>query len=215
MSDPTDEDEAPHDVDLVELVDLRRPVRREVVRRSYAHHGFPEHLSIAEIHIARHQLGCSEPASYAPVRGLIVGENPGKHTHPDMPLFPWPPTSSAGRLVGMSGVTAGEYLGGFYRRNLVDARAWDAAAAARRARSIVTALFEMPRDFAVVLCGRKVREAFGLRSAAWEPVRLESRQICVAIPHPSGLNHVYNDQSARDLTRRWIRWAALGEEMPK
>ena len=211
-----DEDESPHDVDDVELVDLRSPIRREVFARNSFHVGCPRHLSIAELRLAAMYLDCGDAGSYAPVaRALVVGENPGPKTRHDMPLFPWPPSSSAGRLMGMSGLSGGQYLGGLYRRNLVDDRRWDRLTAERRARCIVTALFEMPRDLVVVLRGRKVTDAFDLRAEFWIPVKLASRQICVAIPHPSGLNHAYNDADARALTRAWMRHAVLGEELPK
>lgn len=216
MQEPTDEDELGRDVDDVELIDLRAPVRRSFADRPDLWRGRPRHLSIVELRLAAVHLGCDADVTFSTVvRGLLVGENPGANTHPDLPLFPWPERSSAGRLLEMSGLTAGQYLGGLYRRNLVDEPRWSRSAGAHRARSIVTALFEMPKGLRVVLCGSKVARAFGLRVEWWTPVRLDSRQTCVVVPHPSGLNRVYNDDSARARTGAWIRWAAIGEERPR
>jgi len=200
---------------VVEQVVLDRPVRRDIFDRPAAWIDSPRHLSIVELRLASLHLDCRTPAAYAPrVMGLIVGENPGARTHPYLPLFPWPPSSSAGRLVSMSGVTPGQYLGGLYRRNLVDSTSWNASAAERRARCILTALFDADPSLRVVLCGSKVARAFHLPPDPWTPSVLDSRQTCVVIPHPSGLNRMYNSQDARSATRSWIRWAALGESQP-
>lgn len=215
MHEPVDEDELDHDVDEIEVINLRAPVRRDIVDRPPSYRGRPSHLSVAELRLAEHRLGCDRNDQFSPVRGLVVGQNPGPNTHPDLPLFPWPDTSSAGRLVEISGLTPGQYLGGLYRRNLVDAHLWRKSRARRRARSILTALFDMPKSLRVVLCGVKVMRAFDLREEPWKLFCLESRQACVVVPHPSGLNRVYNDEEARLRTRAWMRWAALGEDRPR
>ena len=191
------------------LINLRRPIRKDIVSRGPEYDRYPTHLSVAEIRLARTRLDCD---SFAPqVRGLIVGENPGPNTHPDLPLFPWPDTSSAGRLLSMSRLTPGEYLGGLYRRNVCRS-AWSRFEAKATARELVTVLFDMPRDLAVIICGVKAATAFGFEGYDyWDPIRLESRQTAVIIPHPSGLNRMYNDPTNRELTGAWLRWAATGD----
>lgn len=193
--------------------DLKRPVRRDVFDRPKQWHDLPPHLSVAELRLA--QVNLDVGAYKTPVTGIVVGENPGPNTHPDLPLFPWPDTSSAGRLMAMSELTPGEYLGGLYRRNLVDAHEWSKPAARSRAREMITALFDLGRDFRVVLCGSKVARCFGVEPDFWMPLRLETRQTAVVIPHPSGLNRIYNDRACRARTRMWMRWAALGEDPPR
>lgn len=194
------------------MIRLDQPVRREVVTRT-AEYLTPKHLSVVEIRMARVNLGVEEFES--PPRALIVGENPGERTHPDLPLFPWPESSSAGRLMKMSELTPAEYLGHLYRRNLCDTRGqYRRIDANYRARELLTALFDMPREFKVILCGSKVATAFNVDVGFWQPVRLTSRQLAVVIPHPSGLNRVYNTSSARRMTREWMRWATLDERKP-
>lgn len=195
--------------------DFTRMPRRDVTEREPEWHHL-RHLSQVELRLAREHLGLESAEDYLDRRGgLLVGENPGPNTHPDTPLFPWPHTSSAGRLLAMSELTAGQYLGGFYRRNLVDELAWSKREARTRARRIVTALFDSPKDLRVVLCGAKVGRAFQLSVEFWEPVKLVSGQMVVVIPHPSGKNLLYNDQWNRERTGRWMRWAALGEDAPE
>ena len=130
-------------------------------------------------------------------------------------MFPWPATSAAGRLMAMSRLSPSQYLGGLYRRNLVDDHVWDESDAADRAREIVGALFDEPPTLRVVLCGWRVASAFEVRASNyWEPVVMDCRQTAVVIPHPSGKNRVYNNPSARDQTGLWMRWATLGEDLP-
>lgn len=194
-------------------VKLDQPVRRDTINRPPAYRGHPKHLSVVEIKLAEVHLGVTEFRS--PPRALIVGECPGANTSWATPLFPHPPTSSAGRLMEMAALDPAEYLGHFYRRNLCDGKIWQYSAARRRARAIVTALFDAPRDLRVVLCGNKVAGAFDLeRHGFWSAIRLESRQTAVIVPHPSGVNRVYNQREAQLMTGAWIRWAALGEEHP-
>jgi hypothetical protein len=209
-AEPLDEDA--HDESEVELIDLSRPVHRGVVNRPPRYAPHPGHLGVAELRLAEIHLGVTRYADR--VTGLIVGENPGPNTHPDLPLFPWPPTSSAGRLLAMSRLEPGVLLGSLYRRNLVDDRYWDREDAALRARSIVTALFDQPRDLRVLLCGKRVARAFGFKDLpTWYPHKMVSRQVCAVIPHPSGMNRVYNDSEARERTGGWIRWAVGLEEI--
>jgi len=199
--------------DRIQLIDLKKPVRQDFCKRPAEYHLRPRHLSVAELKIAEFRLGCDTKAYAKVVQGLLVGENPGRSTHPDLPLFPWPDNSSAGRLLAMSKMTAGQYLGGLYRRNLCYDRKWSREEAERTARLLVTTLFDMPRTLRVVLCGTKVAKAFGLGVEFWAPFKLESGQRAVVVPHPSGLNRVYNERTAREETGRYVRWAALGEEV--
>ena len=186
---------------------LSRPVQRDVQDRPLEWRQDPRHLSVDEIRLARTKLGVERFSG--PVRGLLVGECPGENTDEDMPLFPLRPTSAAGRLMDMSGLEPGEYLGCLYRRN-VCYRRWTNAEARQTARYIMSSLFDHKNLF-VVLCGQRVAEAFEVRTDFWRLGKLESRNCYTVIPHPSGLNRIYNDPSAREQTRLWVRFAALDE----
>lgn len=188
---------------------LDRPVRRDVFTRPPDWREDPKHLSIVELKLARTRLGVT--SFPGPVRGVVVGEVPGAHTHEDLPMFPSPVTSSAGRLMEMSKLTPAQYLGCLYRRN-VCYRRWSEGEASNTARLIVSSLFDH-KDLFVVMCGHKVAAAFGVPCSYWMLGRLESRNCYTVIPHPSGLNRVYNDPGARERTRLWMRFAAL-EETP-
>lgn len=195
--------------------DLKSPTRRDMCDRAktiYAR--APQHLSVAELRLAQRHLGVDPLEYHAPVSGLVIGECPGPNSHWALPLFPWPYESSAGRLMAMSKLSPAQYLGGLYRRNLVDDQRWLGSAARNRARELLTALFDHSRKLRVVLLGLKVADAFGVRGEFWSPTRLDSRQRVVVVPHPSGLNRMYNDATNRRLTGRWVRWAAIGEDEP-
>jgi hypothetical protein len=195
-------------------IKLWQPTRRDHISRPLHYRAHPTHLSIVELRYAEVHLGIEQYTT--PVGGLIVGENPGPNSSWATPLFPFPASSSAGRLLDMSALDAEQYLGGLYRRNLCDAK-WNNELARIRARAIITALFDSPRSLRVVLCGVKVAEAFEVRFRAgdyWRPIQLDSRQTAVVIPHPSGVNRIYNDREARLMTGAWMRWAALGEDHP-
>lgn len=202
------------EIDDLPPIKLLEPTRRDTCDRPSHWLKHPRHLSVVEMRLAQVHLDVQEYAR--PVRGLLIGENPGPNTSWATPLFPWPPTSSAGRLMDMAALDGSEYLGCLLRRNLCDEPKWFEGKARLRARAILTALFDMPKELRVVLCGVKVADAFDVRHKTefWMPVKLESRQTAVVIPHPSGMNRIYNDREARLMTGAWLRWAAMGEDHP-
>lgn len=139
-----------------------------------------------------------------PVTGLLVGECPGLTTRSTLPLFPYPPNSSGGRLLKMSDLTIHDYLGRLLRRNLFldHVEIWNRDKAIEEAVKIV----ESVTVERVVLCGQRVAEAFGFRTF----FKLEQHRgvsYC-AIPHPSGLNRLYNDRPNVVAARAAIRFAA-------
>jgi hypothetical protein len=142
-----------------------------------------------------------------PAVGAIIGEAPGgtdgRHR---LPMFPLPPTSAGGRLMAMSELPPGVYLGRLARRNLFDRLPlrWSAKEARTRADALLEWIVGVGAR-RVVLCGTRVAAAFGVRmSGALDIGGLPFR----AIPHPSGRNRLYNDVGARALARDAIRWAA-------
>lgn len=140
-----------------------------------------------------------------PVSGLLIGECPGANTSPKLPMFPWPASSSGGRLLKMSNVPVNEYLGRLERRNLIHTHhpVWPVHDARRIAREIVQEI--AGRGLRVVLLGKKVGEAFGAPQF-WAMAQLGDTHF-TCIPHPSGLSRVYNDKNNRVMAGLAIQWA--------
>lgn len=186
-------------------------------------------LSFTETYMCREKLGMTDDELNAHLntrpRAVIVGEAPGRSTRDDCAMFPWPPGSAGWRLYGMSGYqTPANYLRHFDRVNLLqwtDAimsgaiRGWRGAAAREKAQRILHDLGKFDGDeVRLVLCGARVRDAFGVRAKWFTPVEVNvhpsvPRRWAVTVPHPSGRNRVLNDNpAARELTAAALAWAA-------
>lgn len=170
------------------------------------------HLTATELRLARLWLGVEMTDVAGPPEGLIVGEAPGPHTSGRLPMFPWPASSAAGRLLKMSGMRPGEYLGRFFRRNLWDdfaaSEAGGVAEDRERAREIKDWI-AATGSVRVLLLGSRVGKAFdiepwGAASGAFGSVLVTLR----CIPHPSGRSLAYNDPRARQGAQAAVLWAA-------
>jgi hypothetical protein len=175
------------------------------------------HLSETDRRLAKAWLGVPEDriAACGPARGLIVGEAPGPNTSGRLPMFPWPVTSAAGRLLRISGLSPAEYLGRFERRNLLGTcpDRWPTLTARVVAPDVLRQAADgRDRPLRVVLLGARVAEAF--RMGLWESrvlpwvsdggaVEVEVRTI----GHPSGLNPIYNHPLARLAAQAVMVWA--------
>lgn len=123
---------------------------------------------------------------------------------PSYALWPYPERASGGRLAEILGMTASEYLGAFHRVNLCRV-SWRVAEAREAARAMLEA--SGGRD--LVLLGTKVSRAFGFRSFSPFSTTTISRDggapvQLVVLPHPSGLNRMWNDPGARDRARAMV-----------
>lgn len=150
--------------------------------------------------------------------GLIVGERPGPRSNPNphFAMWPWPPGSAGGRLYAWSGLDAVTYLSRLARTNLQPEAIgrWNKAAAMSRAIELWMTFRRQRREDwpRFVLCGARVAEAFGLDPVTWfQPIDRDGVSY-VAIPHPSGRNPVYNDETSRRLAGQMVRWAARMDE---
>jgi hypothetical protein len=174
------------------------------------------HLSPIEKRFAR-ELGCSLLDIEGPPVAMLVGEAPAPNGQGRGPLalFPWPASSSAGRLLKISGMPPGVYLGRFARANLVDPcpDSWSVPAA-RVAADEMRKRVEDLNLTRVVLLGRRVADAFGIdaffvrREVYESPEAARCAMTIVAIPHPSGLNPAYNDEHTKASARHELMWAA-------
>lgn len=143
-------------------------------------------------------------------RPVLIGMNSPQSVDPVDALRPWDSRSAGGRLLAMlqesatrrevSVPTAEDYMRVFDRRNLIDSLTWDARAARARGGSVIESL---PDESEVVFCGTEVCKCLRLKREPWGVVTTytwlpELRIRYCTIPHPSGLNHIYNDPAMRE-----------------
>lgn len=148
------------------------------------------------------------------LRPLLIGQAPGPHTHPDLPLFPEPRTSAGGRLLALTGLSHNEYMARFDRVNLLyhyfgkhanDVDKFPQAQA--RAAAEAMRSFLVGRE--VLLVGRDVATAFGHADTPWLEWHTDPWEFRFAVlPHPSGRNHWYNCSenklAASNFMRAWV-----------
>lgn len=149
-------------------------------------------------------------------KAVLVGEDNPHSAHPRYALFPEPERSAGGRLCRVVlGLDVVPYLALFARVNLC-AQRWSAPEARERAVSLIAewdALDEErraagslgPRDATpFVLLGRKVSETFAGYFTPYTAALSGGgahRRDYVMIPHPSGLNRMWNEPRAVDRAR--------------
>lgn len=129
---------------------------------------------------------------------VLMGMNNPLSQKPEHALYPYPPGCTGYRIwmmlrTKLPEMTRLEYLRGFERTNLV-VGSWSITKARRRAA-------ELPSLYAgrtVVVFGERARAALDLPKKLIHPHEKDGvtwRQL----PHPSGLNHWYNDPEHREL----------------
>lgn len=173
------------------------------------------HLSSIDIRLAWTRLGVRSSDIEGPPVGVLVGEMPPESMGRCLPLFPDPPGSAGGRLLKISGMPPAVYLGRFFRYNLFDEHCkWTIEAARERAARLRAWMLTVDGDLRVLVFGQRVGQAFGLdgffiRRAEVHGEGENSRtHELVCIPHPSGLNTMYNDPEVRRATQAAMMWAA-------
>lgn len=145
------------------------------------------------------------------MKPLIVGETNPYGADPKYALYPFPRSATGHRLCSkILCVPDNVYLEYFERVNLCTGK-WKIAAARKRARELVRAEEPMKESRLFVLLGAKVAHAFGLE---FEPFtcrnnyRLAPDGIgCIAtvqLPHPSGLNRMWNEPGAYDRAHQLL-----------
>jgi hypothetical protein len=179
----------------------------EVIRARCAH------LSADELRLARVKLGVHQRDVEGPPVGVVVGEAPGPRSSIRHALFPYPASSSAGRLMGFARMPPGVFLGRLLRRNLCREE-FSATEAERAALLLLRELDDMDGEFRILLLGVGVGRAFGL-GAFYDYARTRNPHAdvlrwhdVVCIPHPSGLNHLYNEPAHRRAAAAALTWAA-------
>lgn len=138
----------------------------------------------------------------------LVGEAPGPNTRSDLPLYPVPERSAAGRLCAMLALGRTGYLRTFARANLLDlypGPTFPLGRAREAAEGVAQRLAPRP----LILLGRGVAQAFAFPHSElmrWEDSLLGSTLIRAAVlPHPSGRNLWYNSPANREQVGVWLR----------
>lgn len=143
---------------------------------------------------------------------LLVGQAPSRNSNPAFAFS----GRSGERLIALSGLTYEEFWGRVDAVNLVIA--WPGKAgpkgdkfplmeARKAAVAYMSGLAVVGPEYAVfVLCGRAVARAFDLEFLDW--FKTYGIPRFAVIPHPSGVNHMWNDprttRQARRFFRRWL-----------
>lgn len=133
---------------------------------------------------------------------MLVGETNPYGADPEYALSPWPRRASGNRLREILGLLDLDYIAKYERVNLCTGK-WSMPAARAKAAQIV--IEGNPRY--LVLLGAKVCKAF---CVPYEPFTMCPSGLgypLVVLPHPSGLNRIWNDLDAIERAREAIREA--------
>lgn len=145
------------------------------------------------------------------MKPLIVGEaNPYQSDAESAMYFamhPDPPHASGGRLCfTIMQLEERQYLRLFDRTDLCFPR-WSLPKARERAKQL---LAERSSSDVIVLCGRKVAEAFGVGGEPPFTIYHASHEpALVLLPHPSGLNREWHKPGALLRARAVLRMAGV------
>lgn len=142
-----------------------------------------------------------------PGRLVLVGQAPGSAVQPSAPL-----EGRIGRMLSeLIGVSFEEYLRGTERLNLIThwmgkagkGDVWNPRAAERRAEKLKPEL----AGRTVVLLGRNVAEAFGLKRLHWMTFAEMNGAMAGVIPHPSGIVLWWNEEKNRLAASAFLKKA--------
>lgn len=148
------------------------------------------------------------------MRPLLVGEAPcpAGNTEP----FDGP---SGRRLALILGVGHAELLATTDRLNLLDS--WPGACGkgsafpAAEARAAAAVALALAPHRTLLLAGRRVAAAFGLRALPYLRWAVLGRRRVAVLPHPSGVNRWLNDPANRAATRDFVLAAVYGEALTR
>lgn len=140
-------------------------------------------------------------------RPVLLGMNNPYGADPAMALYPLPSRSAGGRLQAMSGLSRGDYLRLFDRRNVLTGE-WSAA----RAKEARAALRSELAGRHVIVLGAEVNSVMrgGTEHELAPPFRWTPDGVggwIAKAPHPSGRSTFYNDPLSQDLLRIFLEEA--------
>lgn len=138
---------------------------------------------------------------------LIIGQAPAAKDNPASPL-----SGRSGRVIAdLMGISLEEFLETFDRANLFNkfpgkngkGDAFDARRAKRNAHLLANNN-RIDEYKAIIILGKNVAKALGYRSDEWLEWQKFSRPWVVVIPHPSGINHWWNDKRNRKVAKEFL-----------
>jgi uracil-DNA glycosylase len=141
-------------------------------------------------------------AALSASRPLLVGEAPSRDGRGRTRAFD-----------GRSGARLSEILGTEFVRdfdavNLLDR--WPGSGGkgstfpVGEARAAASMLLRASDARVLVLCGRRVAAAFGLRDMEYLSWRMLGPKLVGLVPHPSGVNRWYNEQANQEAARAFL-----------
>ena len=140
------------------------------------------------------------------MKPLLIGEAPSKNEYPPTPLE----GRIGKRLAALAGLTFEEFLERFDRVNLLDVRQdtrekgfeFDMASARKNA---LAAWARFKAGQTVILLGKRVADAFGLKTVPYfQGVTLSEARVYV-MPHPSGVSRWWNDPANVKQAEEFMR----------
>lgn len=149
------------------------------------------------------------------MRIVFVGQQPNTYEDEGQPLI-IKPNSSGERLAKWMGVSPSEFTNNFARVNL---NPWHDGDEFSPNYHIAAAknLYELLYGRRVVLLGPAVAEAFGVSRRDYVYFRFydhpEAHFIYAVMPHPSGLNRLYNDPQIMAQAKNFLQflWNVRGD----
>lgn len=151
-----------------------------------------------------------DPRDRYPAAGrvLLVGEMNPYGSRPGFALWDEPEGATGDRLRGILGLSTGTYRA-LWRANLCTGR-WSMKKARERANELRLAFRNGGRPWAlVVLLGRKVADAFEYGGEFFTHDAVFGYGS-LSLPHPSGLNRLWNAAGAPARARALLRGVAPG-----
>lgn len=128
---------------------------------------------------------------------LIIGMSNPHSSHPRMALAPWPRGVAGYNLWRMArdvcGVSRAQYMRTLDRVNLCPTPEWDLTVARAAAEALLPSL----EGRRVILLGRSVLSAFRVTDDSMLRWHSMDGMLWCHLPHPSGLNRVYNSALMR------------------
>lgn len=127
------------------------------------------------------------------MKPVLIGESNPYGGDPYYALVPYPDGCSGHRLCRLVlGLTDDEYMDRFDRVNLCDGK-WSIKSARERADLL------RHTHSRHILLGAKVAAAFGVEFKPFEVI-----QSLLVLPHPSGLNRMWQEQGAFERARKAV-----------